>query len=191
MSREIVSRLERAEDPVAVWLAYADHVPDWGRQISNAVEAEVSRTALGVRNPANAPDDWERQQMEQMSFLLDAGIDPETLDVAVIRQEGEDKVLRWMRPILMAEDCLPCHGEAIEPRVKLLLGQEYPLDEAKGYAAGQLGGAYSVRQVLEVGGKPAPPWRDIPAPVVALADARSRDDAPLVRPAPAPAPETP
>lgn len=191
MSREIVSRLERAEDPVAVWLAYADHVPDWGRQISNAVEAEVSRTALGVRNPANAPDDWERQQMEQMSFLLDAGIDPETLDVAVIRQEGEDKVLRWMRPILMAEDCLPCHGETIEPRVKLLLGQEYPLDEATGYAAGQLGGAYSVRQVLEVGGKPAPPWRDIPAPVVAPADARSRDDAPLVRPAPAPAPETP
>jgi len=191
MSREIVSRLERAEDPVAVWLAYADHVPDWGRQISNAVEAEVSRTALGVRNPANAPDDWERQQMEQMSFLLDAGIDPETLDVAVIRQEGEDKVLRWMRPILMAEDCLPCHGEAIEPRVKLLLGQEYPLDEATGHAAGQLGGAYSVRQVLEVGGKPAPPWRDIPAPVVAPADARSRDDAPLVRPAPAPAPETP
>lgn len=191
MSREIVSRLERGEDPVAVWLAYADQVPGWGRQISNLIEAEVSRTALGVRNRANAPDDWERQQMEQMSFMLDAGIDPETLDVAVIRQEGEEKVLRWMRPILMAEDCLLCHGEAIDPRVKLLLGQEYPLDEATGYAAGQLGGAYSVRQVLEVGGKPAPPWREIPEPVVAPAEARTVDDAPPVGPAPAAAPEAP
>lgn len=189
MTREIISRLQRDEDPVAVWLAYADHVPDWGREISNANKVEFSRTALGVRNAANAPDDWERQQMEQMSFMLDAGSDPETMDVAEIRLEGEEKVLRWMRPILMAEDCLVCHGEQIDPRVKLLLGQEYPLDEAAGYSASQLGGAYSVRQVLSVGGKPPPPWREIPAPVVAPADARPADDAPLVEASPAEPPQ--
>jgi hypothetical protein len=187
MAREIMSRLQRDEDPVAVWLAYADHVPDWGREISNELEVAFSRTALGVRNPANAPDDWERQQMEQMSFMLDTGIDAETLDVAEIRQEGEEKVFRWMRPILMAEDCLVCHGEQIDPRVKLLLGQEYPLDEATGYSANQLGGAYSVRQVLSTGDEPAPPWQEIPAPVTPPADARAPDDAPLVTP-PQPAP---
>lgn len=184
MAREIIVRLQRDEDPVAVWLAYADQVPDWGREISNAVEVEFSRTALGVRNPANAPDDWERQQMEQMSFMLDSGLDAETLDVAEIRYEGDEKVFRWMRPILMTEECLVCHGENIGHRVRLLLGQEYPLDEATGYAANQLGGAYSVRQVLSVGGKPPPPWSDIPAPVVAPADARANDDAPLVAASP-------
>jgi hypothetical protein len=189
MTREIVSRLERDEDPVAVWLAYADHVPDWGREISNELEVEFSRTALGVRNPANAPDDWERQQMEQMSFMLDTGLDPETLDVGEIRQEGEEKVFRWMRPILMTEDCLVCHGEQIDRRVKLLLGQEYPLDEATGYSANQLGGAYSARQVVSVAGKPPPPWQDIPAPVIAPADARTTDDAPLVTPPAQSAPE--
>lgn len=189
MAREIIARLQRDEDPVAVWLAYADHVPDWGREISNDMEVALSRTALGVRNPVNAPDDWERQQMEQMSFMLDSGLDAETLDVAEIRLEGEEKVFRWMRPILMGEDCLVCHGEQIDPRVKLLLGQEYPLDEGTGYSANQLGGAYSVRQVLRVGGKPPPPWQDIPAPVLAPADVRAADDAPLVTPPTQPAPD--
>lgn len=189
MAREIMSRLQRDEDAVAVWLAYADNVPDWGRQISNEMKVEFSRTALGVRNPANAPDDWERQQMELMSFMLDTGIDPETLDVGEIRQEGNETVFRWMRPILMVEECLVCHGEQIDGRVKLLLAQEYPLDEATGYSANQLGGAYSVRQVLRVDGKPAPPWQEIPAPFVPPADARTTEDAPLVTPPPQPLPE--
>lgn len=189
MKRDIISRLDRDEDPVAVWLAYADHVPDWGREISNAAKIPFSRTALGVRNPANAPDDWERLQMEQMSFMLDTGIDPETMEVAEIVQEGEEKVFRWMRPILMADECLVCHGEQIDTRVKLLLAQEYPLDDATGYSAGQLGGAYSVRQVLSVDGAPASPWQDIPAPVIAPADARATDDAPLVAPPAQPMPE--
>lgn len=182
MNREIIARLDRDEDPVAVWLAYADHVPDWGRQVSNTEKIDFSRTALGVRNPANAPDDWERQQLEQMSFMLDAGVDPETMEVAEIVLEGEETVFRWMRPVLMGEPCLVCHGEAIDGRIKLLLGQEYPLDEATGYAAQQFGGAYSARRVLRVRGEPAPAWVDVPAPVVAPADARDAEDAPLVVP---------
>lgn len=181
MNREILARLDRGEDPVAVWLAYADHAPDWGRQISNTAKAEFSRTALGVRNPANAPDDWERRQLEEMSILLDAGVDPETLEVAAVRIEDGVRVFRWMRPVLMAEPCLVCHGEEIDPRVKLLLAQEYPLDEATGYAAQQLGGAYSVRRVLGPAGGPAPVWVDIPPPVTAPADVRTADDAPLVQ----------
>ncbi len=182
MTREIIARLDRGDDVVAVWLSYADHAPDWGREISNAERVAFSRTALGVRNPANAPDDWERQQMEQMSFMLDAGVDAETMEIAEIVAEGDETVFRWMRPVLMGEACLACHGETIDGRVKLLLAQEYPLDEATGYAALQLGGAYSVRKVLRVGGGPAPAWMDIPAPVVAPADARTAEDAPLVVP---------
>jgi hypothetical protein len=188
MSREIIARLDRDEDPVAVYLAYADNVPGWGKALSDAAQIDFSRTALGVRTPADAPDAWERQQMEQMSFMLDAGVDPETLEIAEIVSEGETKLFRWMRPILMSDSCLACHGEAIDPRVKLLLGQEYPLDDATGYAAGQLGGAYSVRKILSIGGKPPPLYQPLPVAPRLPPDPRGPGDAPLVMPTSAPAP---
>ena len=187
MNREIIARLDRDEDPVAVYLAYADNVPGWGKELSDAAQLDFSRTALGVRTPADAPDAWERQLMEQMSFMLDAGVDPETMEIAEIVSEGDAKVFRWMRPILMSDSCLACHGEAISPRVKLLLGQDYPLDEATGYAAGQMGGAYSVRKVLSVGGNPPPPYKPQPVAPRLPPDERQPGDAPLVQPMPVPA----
>ena len=188
MSREIIARLDRDEDPVAVYLAYADNVPGWGKALSDAAQIDFSRTAPGVRTPADAPDAWERQQMEQMSFMLDAGVDPETLEIAEIVSEGETKLFRWMRPILMSDSCLACHGAVIDPRVKLLLGQEYTLDDATGYAAGQLGGAYSVRKILSIGGKPPPPYQPQPVAPRLPPDPRGPVDAPLVMPTSAPAP---
>ena len=183
MKREILDRIMREEDPVAVYLAYADHVPGWGKEISDAAKFDFSRTALGVRNPVNAPDDWERRQMEQFNFLADSGVDPETFEAAEILHEGNETVFRWLRPMVMGEACMACHGEALDSRLKLLLGQEYPLDEASGYSEGQLGGAYSIRKVLSVDGKPAPPYTPQRLPQRLPADARRPGDAPLVQPA--------
>ena len=184
MKREITDRIMREEDPVAIYLAYADHVPGWGKEISDASRFEFSRTAIGVRNPANAPDDWERRQMELFSFLADSGQDPETFETSEIVQEGNEKIFRWIRPLVMTETCLTCHGEALDSRIKLLLGQEYPLDEASGYSEGQLGGAYSVRKVLSINGKPPPAYAPQPLPPRLPADMRQPGDAPLVQPAP-------
>ncbi len=191
LKREITGRLEREEDPVAVYMSYADHTPDWGREISNELELNFSRTALGVRNPANAPDAWESRQLEMFNFYMDAGLDPDTFEIAEIVQEGEETVFRWMQPVRMMDTCLTCHGEKIDPRIKLLLAQEYPLDEAAGYAEGQIGGAYSVRKVLRVKDQPAPPWTPIPAPQTPLADQRLPGDAPLVAPVATPSAEAP
>ena len=183
MKREITDRLERGEDPVAVYLAYADNVPGWGLEISNAGKIDFSRTAITVRNPANAPDAWEMRQMELFNFMADAGQDPESFEVAEIVQEGDEKVFRWMRPTVMGESCMTCHGERVSDRIKLLLGQEYPLDDALGYSEGQLGGAYSVRKVLSVDGKPAPDYVPRSLPPRLPADQRQLGDAPLVQPA--------
>lgn len=180
LKREITTRLERDEDPVAVYMSYADHAPEWAREISNRLELDFSRTALGVRNPANAPDDWEKRQLETFNFLMDSGLDPDTFEAAEIVQEGDATVFRWLQPVRMLDTCLTCHGEAIDPRIRLLLAQEYPLDEAAGYSEGQIGGAYSVRKVLRVGDQPAPAWVPIPEPVVLPADQRQPGDAPVV-----------
>ncbi len=181
LKREIIDRLERGEDPVAVYLAYADHVPGWGKEISDQAKLDFSRTALGVRNAANEPDDWERQRMEEFEFLADAGRDASELEAAEIVMEGNEKVFRWLRPMVMGEACMACHGEKLDGRIKLLLQQEYPLDVATGYAEGQLGGAYSVRKVLSVDGKPPPPYTPKPLPPQIPADERRSDDAPLVQ----------
>ncbi len=184
LKREITDRILREEDPVAVYLAYADHVPGWGKEISDASGFDFSRTALGVRNPANAPDDWERRQMELFNFLADSGQDPQMFETSEIVQEGNETAFRWIRPLVMGETCLTCHGETLDSRIKLLLGQEYPLDEGSGYSEGQLGGGYSVRKVLSVDGKPPPPYVAQPLPPRLPVDTRQPGDAPLGQPTP-------
>jgi hypothetical protein len=155
MRTDILDRLEREEDPVAVYLAYRDNVPGWAKEIGGKLGIELSRTALRTRNPTNEPDDWEVRQMELFEFSREAGLDPATMEVAEIVSEGQKQVFRWIRPIVMEEMCLACHGEEIDPRLITLIGQEYPLDEAIDYHETELGGAYSVSRVLTpvAGGK--------------------------------------
>lgn len=148
MRTDILDRLEREEDPVAIYLAYRDNVPGWAKEIGARLGVEVSRTALRTRNPANSPDDWEIRQMELFEFSREAGLDPSTLEVAEIVTEEGKQIFRWIRPIVMGEMCIVCHGEEIDPRLIVLLNQEYPLDEAVDYHETDLGGAYSVSKAL-------------------------------------------
>ena len=78
---------------------------------------------------------------------------------------------------------MACHGEALDNRLKLLLGQEYPLDEASGYSEGQLGGAYPIHKVRSVAGRGTPPYTPQRLPQRVPAEERQPGDAPLVQPA--------
>jgi hypothetical protein len=180
--QEVVVRLERNEDPAAVFMAYADNAPGWSVEISNQFKIDFSRTASGPRLPSHAPDTWEARQLATFSFLMDAGLDPDLFEVSEIVNEGDETVFRWIRPLRMTDTCLTCHGEDIAPSVRRLLGQEYPLDEAAGYAEGQIGGAYSVRKVLRVGDRPAPAWPTPDPPELPSADPSTRERAPPVSP---------
>lgn len=149
LKAEVLDRLEREEDPVAVYLAYREAAPALLASLSEAGGVSLKRTGFRVRNQANAPDDWEIEKLEEFDFLMQAGLDPETLGVAEIITEGEQRVMRWIRPLVMKETCLVCHGEEIDPRLLDLIEREFPEDEAVGFFAEELGGAYSVRKVLE------------------------------------------
>jgi uncharacterized protein DUF3365 len=189
MQLQIIDRLDRGEDPVALYLAYTDHVPGWAKEISDTNKFDFSRTSLDPRNPTAAADTWETQKMQEFAYMADTGLDPATFESAEILQEGDAKVFRWIRPMQMGEHCLACHGEHVDSRIKQLLAQEYPDDAAIGYFEGQVGGAYSVRKVLSVKGKPAAPYVPVPLPPRLPADERQPGDAPLV-PLPPEAPET-
>lgn len=108
---------------------------------------EVGRTALKVRNPANAPDAFERRVLEDFARRIDAGAEVATLDHAERVVEGGETVLRYMKAIpTAAAPCLACHGTAIEPALAAEIVRLYPDDAATGFSAGDLRGAFTVTQ---------------------------------------------
>ncbi len=111
---------------------------------------EVGRTALKLRNPANAPDEFERQVLEDFVRKIDTGADPATLEHAEIRDEGGARVFRYMKAIpTAAEPCLTCHGSNIAPDLKAEIERIYPADQATGFKAGELRGAFTIRQKVQ------------------------------------------
>lgn len=113
-------------------------------------EMRVGRTALRVRNPANAPDDWEQAQLGAFLTSIEAGEDPASLSAAEIVELGDGSFeLRWMAPIMMDGACAVCHGEALAPDLAEAIAERYPEDEATGFHPGELRGAFTVSAPLD------------------------------------------
>jgi len=80
------------------------------------------------------------------------GEGPDALAYAEIVEEGGDKYFRFMKGIVMPPvekmPCLKCHGENIDPKTAAMLDELYPLDKARGYKAGQVRGAFTLKKKL-------------------------------------------
>jgi len=114
---------------------------------------DVGRTSLKVRNPANAPDAWERSVLESFEERKTAGEDPAKMEYhEVVRQDGV-KQLRYMKAIPTAQLCLACHGESVDSITRTRLEKLYPEDQALGYKAGDIRGAFSISQPLDTASK--------------------------------------
>ncbi|MBD3161719.1 MAG: DUF3365 domain-containing protein [Candidatus Eisenbacteria bacterium] len=111
----------------------------------------VRRISNKVRNTADTPDAYERVALRDLQWRHDQGKLPEET-IEVVRSEGR-RVLRYLRPILVKEVCLQCHGrpERIDPAVGEFLRERYPEDQATGYEVGDLRGAVSVTIELDDG----------------------------------------
>lgn len=123
--------------------------PAIAAETSGAHGLEVGRTALKVRNPANAPDVFERKVLEEFVQKIEAGADPATLEHAEVVAENGETVFRYMKAIpTAAEPCLACHGSNIDPGLKAEILRLYPEDQATGFKAGELRGAFTVTRKL-------------------------------------------
>jgi len=113
---------------------------------------DVARTSLKLRNPNNAPDAWETNVLHQFEERRAKGEGPDALAYAEIVEEGGDKYFRFMKGIVMPPlekmPCLKCHGENIDPKTAAMLDELYPLDKARGYKAGQVRGAFTLKKKL-------------------------------------------
>lgn len=111
----------------------------------------IKRVSLKNRNKNNYPDNFEKRALNRFELLnQNKEINSET-EFAEITTEGDNKYLRYVKPIAIHAECLNCHGNQSDmiPEVKELLAQEYPHDKATGYKIGDLRGAVSIKKSIE------------------------------------------
>lgn len=124
--------------------------PSIAADISQQRSMQVGRTALKVRNTANAPDAFETRVLEDFAKKIAAGADAAILEYSETVMENGGSTFRYMKAIPMAaEPCAACHGTDVKPDVKAAVEQLYPQDQATGFKPGDLRGAFTIKQVLK------------------------------------------
>jgi Protein of unknown function (DUF3365) len=115
---------------------------------SGEVGWEVGRTSLKVRNPANAPDEWETAVLHDFEQRKAAGEDPAKLEFyEVVEHDGKSQ-FRYMKAIPTGAPCLACHGKEMDPAVAAKVQKLYPEDQATGFSAGDIRGAFTITQPM-------------------------------------------
>jgi hypothetical protein len=141
---ELKAALERAiaeGGPASAIKVCRDEAPRIAARLSAEYGATVSRTALKLRNPGNAPQPWQRAGLESFQERLAGGAKPETLEIF---DTGPDGSARYLKAIVMAPLCTACHGETLAPGIQRALKEQYPGDQATGFKPGDLRGAFTI-----------------------------------------------
>lgn len=110
----------------------------------------LKRVSFKYRNNKDKPDEYETEVLNHMAELENKGkLDKNFEYVAVETIDGE-KVIHYMMPIFVGDECLPCHGnkEQIPEEIKQILNEKYPEDKATGYEPGDLRGAVSIKKKI-------------------------------------------
>lgn len=151
-TKEMGARLQQelkaalaASGPVAAVQVCKTVAPQIASEQSVKSGVTLKRTALRVRNPANAPDELERKVLEDFAAKVAAGTDPVSLERVETVQSGGKSQLRYFKAIAMGKDpCVTCHGSELSPELKDALAKLYPSDQATGFKPGELRGIFSV-----------------------------------------------
>jgi hypothetical protein len=119
--------------------------PEIAADLSAREGWEVARTSLKRRNAGNAPDAWEQGVLEQFEARKEAGEPPAQIEHSEMVATGGETVFRYMKAIPTQQVCLACHGgDTVAPQVADKIAAYYPDDQARGYAEGDLRGAFSL-----------------------------------------------
>lgn len=123
--------------------------PEAAASAGEAHTLTIRRTALKLRNPANAPDAFEARVLASFVEKAAAGADVNTLAHGEIVDTEAGKAFRFMKAIPMAEQpCSACHGGDLKPDVAAKIREIYPQDQATGFKPGEIRGAFSVTKPL-------------------------------------------
>ena len=109
----------------------------------------VKRTSLKLRNAKAKPDAWEKQTLELFEAEKAKGADVTKLERSEIAEcEWRAYVPLHEGDPHRAEPCLTCHGGNVQEPVKAKLAELYPQDQATGFQAGDIRGAFTLSKPL-------------------------------------------
>ena len=135
--------------PVGAVAVCKQRAPAIAKALSDMSGWDVGRTSLKLRNSTlNAPDAWERQVLKDFEERKAAGEDVNSMTYSEVVETEGGKRYRFMKAIPTGEVCLVCHGEAISPDVAAALDKAYPDDQARGFALGDIRGAFTLSKPM-------------------------------------------
>lgn len=102
----------------------------------------IARTSLKLRNPENAPTDW--QELQLLAMARQPVVNGTPVEVWQVSEARGQPEFQYMSAIPTQKMCLNCHGKSIKPEVQAKLEELYPEDEATGFSLGDLRGAFVV-----------------------------------------------
>jgi hypothetical protein len=122
-------------------------------RICDQEQLTVRRTSRRMRNPANAPDEWEQAGLAAFDARIAEGENPEDLEMwATVTGPAGERTFRYLKAIPTARMCLVCHGSELAGDLEEKLAELYPGDQARGFAVGDLRGAFTVKMDLPEAG---------------------------------------
>src|SRR3954468_21803801 len=119
--------------PVLAVTVCKDASPAIARDVGGKSVATLRRTGFRTRNPAAAPDAWERATLERFDARRAAGEDPMKIEASEWVDGPQGRSFRYMKAISTGEMCLQCHGGTIRPEIAAKIHEVYPQDLATGY----------------------------------------------------------
>ncbi|NOY05586.1 MAG: DUF3365 domain-containing protein [Chlorobi bacterium] len=145
--KELSSVLKKhllAGGPAEAIAVCADTAQELTRAFGESRGATIRRVTSKPRNPADAPDDFEKAILEEFADLKQEGrLTAKSEYFEIVEIDGK-KIARYLKPLTVVPVCLKCHGQNLSPEVTSLLKERYPSDKAVGYKTGDLRGAISI-----------------------------------------------
>ena len=111
----------------------------------SAGEWKISRTSLKVRNPNNAPTEWQQQMLESFEQRKANGEDIATIAATHVQDDN----FYLVKAIPTGPICTTCHGKELNPAISNKLAELYPSDKATGFAPGDIRGAFVVSKSIK------------------------------------------
>jgi hypothetical protein len=96
----------------------------------------IGRSALKLRNPANAPEPWLKPLLDELARAPKSPAAKPRVVVIDAQTAG------YVEPIYVDSPCLKCHGAQPEGGLGAKLAQLYPQDKATGFAEGDFRGVF-------------------------------------------------
>lgn len=143
----------QSNGPVAAIKVCQEVAPNLANKHSLENGWRVTRVTTKPRNPLlGLTDEWERNTLAKFEARAAKGEKYSSMVAAEVVDEAGVSYYRFMKPLAIQPVCLACHGsdEQIPDAVKAELDKRYPFDLARGYKLGELRGAVSIKQPMDL-----------------------------------------